>query len=38
MPNTKRFKCWVTSEVLPAIRKHGAYMTDGCGQQQERFS
>lgn len=28
MPNTKRFKHWVTSEVLPAIRKHGAYMTD----------
>jgi len=28
MPNAKRFKRWVTSEVLPAIRKHGAYMTD----------
>ena len=27
-PNAKRFKHWVTSEVLPAIRKHGAYMTD----------
>lgn len=27
-PNAKRFKRWVTSEVLPAIRKHGAYMTD----------
>jgi anti-repressor protein len=24
----KRFKRWVTSEVLPSIRKHGAYMTD----------
>lgn len=23
----KRFKRWVTSEVLPAIRKHGAYAT-----------
>lgn len=23
----KRFKKWVTSEVLPSIRKHGAYMT-----------
>lgn len=23
----KQFKRWVTSEVLPAIRKHGAYMT-----------
>lgn len=28
MPNAKRFKRWVTSEVLPAIREHGAYMTD----------
>lgn len=24
----KRFKHWVTSEVLPSIRKHGAYMTN----------
>ena len=23
----KKFKHWVTSEVLPTIRKHGAYMT-----------
>lgn len=28
MPFAKQFKHWVTSEVLPAIRKHGAYMTD----------
>lgn len=28
MPNANKFKHWVTSEVLPAIRKHGAYMTD----------
>ncbi len=28
MPNAKKFKRWVTSEVLPTIRKHGAYMTD----------
>lgn len=28
MPNAKKFKRWVTSEVLPAIRKHGAYMTE----------
>jgi len=27
MPNAKKFKRWVTSEVLPAIRKHGSYMT-----------
>lgn len=28
MPNAKKFKRWVTSEVLPAIRKNGAYLTD----------
>ncbi|MDD3015739.1 MAG: BRO family protein [Lactococcus chungangensis] len=27
-PEAKQFKRWVTSEVLPTIRKHGAYMTD----------
>lgn len=26
LENAKRFKHWVTSEVLPAIRKHGAYV------------
>lgn len=26
--NARKFRHWVTSEVLPAIRKHGAYMTD----------
>lgn len=25
---SKKFKRWVTSEILPSIRKHGAYMTD----------
>lgn len=28
LPTAKRFKRWVTSEVLPAIRKHGAYLTE----------
>ena len=28
LPNAKKFKRWVTSEVLPAIRRHGAYLTD----------
>lgn len=28
LPKAKEFKRWVTSEVLPSIRKHGAYMTD----------
>ena len=27
LETAKRFKRWVTSEVLPAIRKHGAYAT-----------
>jgi anti-repressor protein len=28
LPNAKKFKRWVTSEVLPAIHKTGVYMTD----------
>lgn len=28
LPTAKKFKRWVTSEVLPAIRKNGMYMTD----------
>ena len=28
LPQAKEFKRWVTSEVLPTIRKHGAYMTN----------
>ncbi|MCV2499125.1 phage antirepressor, partial [Melissococcus plutonius] len=28
MPNAKKFKRWVTSKVLPSIRKHGMYATD----------
>ena len=28
LPTAKRFKRWVTGEVLPAIRKHGAYLTE----------
>nr|DAQ38635.1 MAG TPA: repressor domain protein [Caudoviricetes sp.] len=27
LPSAKKFRRWVTSEVLPSIRKHGAYMT-----------
>ena len=27
LPGAKKFKRWVTSEVLPSIRNHGAYMT-----------
>lgn len=28
LPSAKKFRRWVTSEVLPAIRKHGVYMTN----------
>ncbi|MBE6086181.1 MAG: phage antirepressor [Selenomonas ruminantium] len=28
LPSAKRFKRWVTSEVLPSIRKHGLYAMD----------
>lgn len=28
MPNAKKFKHWVTADVLPAIRKTGMYATD----------
>lgn len=27
MPKAKAFRRWVTHEVIPSIRKHGAYMT-----------
>ena len=27
LPNAKKFKRWVTNEVLPSIRKHGMYAT-----------
>ena len=29
-PEAKKFRKWVTSEVLPSIRKNGAYMLDTC--------
>lgn len=28
LPTAKAFKRWVTSEILPSIRKYGAYMTE----------
>lgn len=27
-PEAKQFRKWVTSEILPSIRKHGAYLTN----------
>ncbi len=28
LPTAKKFKKWVTSDILPSIRKHGMYATD----------
>ena len=33
LPQAKEFKKWITSEVLPAIRKHGGYLTDRMIEQ-----
>lgn len=33
LPGAKRFRRWVTGEVLPSIRKHGAYMNPETLQQ-----
>lgn len=33
LPTAKRFKHWVTHEVLPSIRKHGIYATDTTIEQ-----
>ena len=33
LPKAKEFKHWVTSEILPAIRRHGAYMSDDVIEQ-----
>ena len=30
LPTAKAFKRWVTSEVLPSVRRHGAYITDSA--------
>lgn len=33
LPGAKKFKHWVTKEVLPSINKHGAYMTTATIEQ-----
>lgn len=33
LPKAKEFKHWVTGEILPTIRKHGAYMTEQTLEQ-----
>ena len=30
LPEAKKFKHWITHEVLPSIRRHGGYMTKDC--------
>lgn len=37
LPSAKKFKRWVTSEVLPAIRKTGAYQMPGVEQRMTDF-
>ena len=32
-PEAKEFKRWITHEVIPSIRKHGAYLTDDVAKQ-----
>lgn len=33
LPTAKKFKRWITKEVIPSIRKHGMYMTSPVAQQ-----
>lgn len=33
LPNAKKFKRWITSEVLPVIRKYGVYATEDFAKQ-----
>ena len=30
LPNARRFKHWITSEVLPSVRKYGVYATNSA--------
>lgn len=32
-PEARAFKRWITSEVIPAIRKHGGYLTPALAEQ-----
>lgn len=38
LPAAKKFKRWVTAEVLPSIRKHGFYETPRAEAQNERLA
>ncbi|WP_099045142.1 BRO family protein [Leuconostoc citreum] len=33
LPDARKFKRWVTSEVIPSVMKHGAYMTEAVVEQ-----
>lgn len=33
LPSAREFKHWVTSDVLPSIRKHGAYITKDTAEK-----
>lgn len=33
LPNSKKFRRWVTNEVLPSIRKRGGYLTEKTTEQ-----
>ena len=35
-PEAKAFKRWITHEVIPSIRKHGAYVTDEVLNQMDK--
>lgn len=35
-PQARKFRKWVTGEVLPALREHGRYALEGVMQQSER--
>ena len=36
-PSAKKFRKWVTSEVLPSIRKHGGYMAEKADETPEEL-
>ena len=38
LENAKKFRKWVFSEVLPSIRKHGAYITDELLQDNDKLN
>ena len=37
LPGAKKFRRWVTSEVLPSIRKHGGYIAGQATMSDEEF-